>query len=288
MLISKCIVLCVSDVDTIAVCGDGLIPDPHIGDFRICRVAIESRLYVPFQIDTSCIRINGVVPAVHHFTVQRKTDTLGIALSKTYPVADVKNRFSGFLRGWLGGLRLFCRFGGFRCRWCRLFFFSRGSGFRSAFGLVCFLSRFAWLWQHCRAVVSLIGNLCWLGGTFRYAGRRFDCGFGFLLCCALELLSLRFLCCLRRFRLVGNFFTFRRRNRGRLFGDWRGVAAPHGQTQKSDEKKNCDFGFHTLHSLRPHSTRWELLRQRCVLKRNFSSYRQNAVFRIVRSPFALR
>ena len=78
MLISKCLVLCVSDVDQIAASGDGLIPDPHIGDFRVCRIAIESRLYVPFQIDTAGICINGVVPAVHGFAVQRKTDTLGI------------------------------------------------------------------------------------------------------------------------------------------------------------------------------------------------------------------
>ena len=38
--------------------------DHSIGDVRICRIAIESRLYVPFQIDTSCIRINGVVPII--------------------------------------------------------------------------------------------------------------------------------------------------------------------------------------------------------------------------------
>lgn len=99
MLISKCFVLCVSDVDQITASGNGLIPNPHIGDFRICRIAIESGLYVPFQIDTSCIRINGVVPAVHGFAVQRKTDTLGIALGKTDPVADVKCRLCGFLLG---------------------------------------------------------------------------------------------------------------------------------------------------------------------------------------------
>ena len=158
--------LCVSDVDQITACGDGFIPDPYIGDVRICRIAIESRLYVPFQIDTAGIRINGVVPAVHSFAVQRKTDTLGIALSKTDPVVNVKDRLRRFF------FRRFrwCRF--LSCRRCGLFFFSRGSGFRSAFGLVCFLFRFAWLWQHCRAVVSLIGNLCCLGVTFRYACRE--------------------------------------------------------------------------------------------------------------------
>ena len=114
--------LCVSDVDQITASGNGLIPDPHIGDVRICRIAIQSRLYVPFQIDTAGIRINGVVPAVHGFAVQRKTDTLGIALSKTYPVADVKCRLCGFLLGWLCGLCLICRFWFFRCRRCRLFF----------------------------------------------------------------------------------------------------------------------------------------------------------------------
>ena len=283
--------LCVPDVDQIATSGDGLIPDPHIGDFRICRIAIESRLYVPFQIDTSCIRINGVIPAVHRFTVQRKTDTLGIALGKTDPVADVKCRLCGFLLGWLCGLWLIYRFWFFRYRWCGRFCFGRcswSSRFRPAFGYIGFLGRFAGLCRRHCAVFSLCGKRFGLGVLFRYAGRRFDCGFGFLLCCASGLLSLRFLCCLRRFHLVGNFFTFRRRNRGRLFGDWRGVAAPHGQTQKSDKKKNCDFGFHTLHSLRPHSTRYTPFRQRCVLRRDFSSYRQNAVFRIVRTPSALR
>ena len=175
MLISKCLVLCVSDVDQIAASGDGLIPDPYIGDVRIYRIAIESGLYVPFQIDTSCIRINGVVPAVHGFAVQRKTHALGIALSKTDPVADVKCRLCWFFLRRFGRLWLFCRFWFLRCRRCGLFFFSRGSGFRSAFGLVCFLFRFAWLWQHCRAVVSLIGNLCCLGVTFRYACREL-CG----------------------------------------------------------------------------------------------------------------
>lgn len=132
MLISKCFVLCVSDVDQIAASGDGLIPDPHIGDFRICRIAIESGLYVPFQIDTAGICINGVIQAVHRFTVQRKTDTLGIALGKADPVADVKCR--------LCGLWLIYRFWSFRCQRCGLFFFCRGSGFRSAFRLVCFFS----------------------------------------------------------------------------------------------------------------------------------------------------
>ena len=35
----------------------------------------------------------------------------------------------------------------------------------------------------------------------------------------------------------------------------RGVVAPRSQAQKDNQKKNCDFRFHTLHSLRPHSTR---------------------------------
>ena len=113
MLISKCFVLCVSDVDQITASGNGLIPDPYIGNFRICRIAIESRLYVPFQIDTASIRINGVVPAVHGFAVQPKTDTLGIALGKTDPVADVKCRLCGFLLGWLCGL--WCSFGLLSC-----------------------------------------------------------------------------------------------------------------------------------------------------------------------------
>ena len=235
MLFSKCLVLCVSDVDQIAASGDGLIPDPHIGDFRICRIAIESRLYVPFQIDTAGICINGVVPAVHCFTVQRKTDTLGIALSKTDPVADVKCRLCGFLLGWLCGLCLICRFWFFRCRRCGLFFFCRGSGFRSAFGLVCFLFRFARLWQHCRAVVSLIGNLCCLGVTFRYACREL-CGTAIRLrFCALGTINLRFLFCLSRFRFTGDDVTVRRRNRVRRFCNMRGVVASRSQTQKHSE-----------------------------------------------------
>ena len=67
--------------------------------------------------------------------------------------------------------------------------------------------------------------------------------------------NLRFLCRLRRFHLAGSFVASRRRNRGGLFCNMRGVAAPQSQAQKDNEKKNCDFGFHTLHSLRPHSTR---------------------------------
>ena len=172
MLISKCFVLCVSDVDQIAASGDGLIPDPHIGDFRICRIAIESRLYVPFQIDTSCIRINGVVPAVHSFAVQRKTDTLGIALGKTDPVADVKCRLCGFLLGWLCGLWLICRLWFFRCRRCGLFLFGRCRGFRLAHGLVRCLGRFAYLWWRC-AAVRLFGCRFCLNTTFRYAYRCF-------------------------------------------------------------------------------------------------------------------
>lgn len=235
MLISKYLVLCVSDVDQIAASGDGFIPDPYIGDVRICRIAIQSRLYVPFQIDTSCIRINGVVPAVHRFAVQRKTDTLGIALSKTYPVADVKCRLCGFLLGWLCGLCLICRFWFFRCRRCGLFFFCRGSGFRSAFGLICFLFRFAWLWQHCRAVVSLIGSLCWLGVTFRYACRVL-CGTAIRLrFCALGTVNLRFLFCLSGFGFAGDDVTVRRRNRVRRFCNMQGVVASRSQTQKHGE-----------------------------------------------------
>ena len=126
MLISKCLVLCVSDVDQITASGDGLIPDPHIGDVRICRIAIESRLYVPFQIDTSCIRINGVIPAIHGSAVKHKSDALSVALGKADPVVNVKNRLSRF-----SFRRFRCR-RFLSCRRCWLFFFSRGSGFRSA------------------------------------------------------------------------------------------------------------------------------------------------------------
>ena len=235
MLISKYLVLCVSDVDQIAASGDGFIPDPHIGDVRICRIAIESGLYVPFQINTSCIRINGVVPAVHRFTVQRKTDTLGIALSKTDPVADVKSWLCGFLLGWLCGLCLICRFWFFRCRRCGLFFFSRGSGFRLAFGLVSFLFGFAWLWQHCCAVISLFGNRCCLGGTFRYACREL-CGTAIRLrFCAFGTVNLRFLFCLSRFRFAGDDVTVRRRNRVRILCNMRGIVASRSQTQKHSE-----------------------------------------------------
>lgn len=258
MLISKCFVLGVSDVDTIAVCGNGLIPNPDIGNVPVCRITVEPGLNVPFQIDAAGICVDGIIPAVNRPAVQRQTDAFGIALGKADPIADVKRRFGGFLRGRFGGLRLFCRFGCFRCRWCRWFCFgrcSRNSCFRLAFGCIGFWGRFAGLCRRRSAAFTLCRNRFGLRVPFRYAGRGLCCGFGLLLCCALGLLNLRFLCCLRRFRLAGNFFTFQRRNRGRLFGDWRGVAAPRGQAQKTDEKKNCDFGFHTLHSLRQHSTR---------------------------------
>ena len=239
MLISKCFVLCVSDVDTIAVCGDGLIPNPNIGNVLVCRITIEPGLNVPFQIDAAGICVDGVIPAVNRPAVQLQTDAFGVVLGKADPIADVKRWFCGFLRGRFGGVRLFCRFWGFRCRWCRRFCFgrcSRSSCFRPAFGHIGFLGRFTGLCRRCSATFTLCGSRFGLRVLLRYAGRSFCCGFGFFLCCALGLLNLRFLCCLRRFCLVGNFFTFRKRNRGRLFGDWRGVATPRGQAQKSDEK----------------------------------------------------
>ena len=172
MLISKCFVLCVSDVDQIAASGDGLIPDPHIGDFRICRIAIESRLYVPFQIDTSCIRINGVIPAVHGFAVQRKTDTLGIALGKADPIANVKCRLCWFFLRRFGRLWLFCRFWFFRCRRCGLFLFGRCRDFRMVLGLVRCLGRFAYLWRRC-AAVRLFGCRFCLNTAIQHACRCF-------------------------------------------------------------------------------------------------------------------
>ena len=107
MLISKYVVLCVSDVDTIAVCGDGLIPNPDIGNVFICRITVESGLNVPFQIDAAGICVDGVIPAVNRLAVQRKADAFGIVLGKADPVADVKSRFRWFLYGRLGGLGLF-------------------------------------------------------------------------------------------------------------------------------------------------------------------------------------
>lgn len=166
----KCVLLlCVADIDFIRAASGLLIPNPHIGDVAVLGISVEIATNIPFGVFAFYTCGDGVIPAIHGSAVKCKSDALSVALGKADPVVNVKDRLSRFF---------FRRFRWRRflsCRRCGLFFFSRGSGFRSAFGLVCFLFRFAWLWQRCRAVVSLIGNLCCLGVTFRYACREL-CG----------------------------------------------------------------------------------------------------------------
>lgn len=190
----KCVLLlCVADIDFIRAASGLLIPNPHIGDVAVLGISVEIATNIPFGVFAFYTCGDGVIPAIHGSAVKCKSDALSVALGKADPVVNVKDRLSRFF---------FRRFRWRRflsCRRCGLFFFSRGSGFRSAFGLVCFLFRFAWLWQHCRAVVSLIGNLCCLGVTFRYACREL-CGTAIRLrFCALGTINLRFLFCLSRF-----------------------------------------------------------------------------------------
>lgn len=158
--------LCVADIHLVGIAACLLIPNPDLGDVAVLSIAVKVALDVPFGVPALGACGDGVIPAIHGSAVERKSDALSVALGKADPVVNVKNRLSRFF---------FRRFRWRRflsCRRCGLFFFCRGSGFRSAFGLVCFLFRFARLWQHCRAVVSLIGNLCCLGVTFRYACRE--------------------------------------------------------------------------------------------------------------------
>ena len=185
--------LCVADIDFIRAASGLLIPNPYIGDVAVLGISVEIATNIPFGVFAFYTCGDGVIPAIHGSAVKCKSDALSVALGKADPVVNVKDRLSRFF---------FRRFRWRRflsCRRCGLFFFSRGSGFRSAFGLVCFLLGFAWVWQHCRAVVSQFGNLCCLGVTFRYSCREL-CGTAIRLrFCALGTVNLRFLFCLSRF-----------------------------------------------------------------------------------------
>ena len=109
-------------------------PNPNIRDVGIFGVAAQVTLDVPFGVFALRTCGNGIVPAVHGFAVQRKTDTLGIALGKADPIANVKCWLCWFFLRRFGRLWLLCRFWFFRCRRCGLFLFGRCqrlSGWRS-------------------------------------------------------------------------------------------------------------------------------------------------------------
>ena len=87
----KCVLLlCVADIDFIRAASGLLIPNPHIGDVAVLGISVEIATNIPFGVFAFYTCGNGIVPAVHGFAVQRKTDTLGIALGKADPIADVK------------------------------------------------------------------------------------------------------------------------------------------------------------------------------------------------------
>ena len=169
----KCVLLlCVADIDFIRAASGLLIPNPHIGDVAVLGISVEIATNIPFGVFAFYTCGNGIVPAVHGFAVQRKTDTLGIALGKADPIADVKCRLCWFFLRRYGRLWLFCRFWFFRCRRCGLFLFGRCRDFRMVLGLVRCLGRFAYLWRRC-AAVRLLGCRFCLNTAIQHACRCF-------------------------------------------------------------------------------------------------------------------
>lgn len=74
------LLLCVADIHLKGTGSGLLIPNPNIRDVGIFGVAAQVTLDVPFGVFALRTCGNGIVPAVHGFAVQRKTDTLGIRL----------------------------------------------------------------------------------------------------------------------------------------------------------------------------------------------------------------
>ena len=99
--------LCVADIHLVGIAACLLIPNPDLGDVAVLSIAVKVALDVPFGVPALGACGNGVVPAVGGSAVQRQPHAFGIALGKVDPVADVKGRLGGRLRGWL------CRLGRF-------------------------------------------------------------------------------------------------------------------------------------------------------------------------------
>ena len=82
------LLLCVADIHLKVAVADLFIPNPNIGDVAVIGIAVQVAFYISFGAAALRACGYGIVPAVNCTAVKIQSHAHGIALRKTYPVAD--------------------------------------------------------------------------------------------------------------------------------------------------------------------------------------------------------